>query len=123
MFFMIGITDGRKDIDFNQAITCSVCGKFGRFQIFMTYMSLSLFFIPVFKWNRKFYVQTTCCNTIYELDPETAGRIMAGENVEITEKDLYMVQSGEGRQWKRCDNCGYSTNEDFEYCPKCGHRF
>ena len=51
MFFIMGITDGRKDFDFNQLITCSICGKYGRFNVFMTYTVLSLFFIPTFKWN------------------------------------------------------------------------
>ena len=27
MFFMMGITDGRKDFDFNQVITCDECGR------------------------------------------------------------------------------------------------
>ena len=46
MFFMMGITDGRKDFDFNQVITCDECGRYGRYQVYMTYMVLSLFFIP-----------------------------------------------------------------------------
>lgn len=43
MFFMMGITDGRKDFDFNQVITCDECGRYGRYQVYMTYMVLSLF--------------------------------------------------------------------------------
>ena len=58
MFFMMGITDGRKDFDFHQQIICDICGKYGRFQVFMTYTVLSLFFIPCFKWNKHYYVQT-----------------------------------------------------------------
>ncbi len=22
-----------------------------------------------------------------------------------------------------CDNCGFETSEDFDFCPKCGTRF
>lgn len=33
MFFMMGITDGRKDFDFHQQIICDICGKYGRFWI------------------------------------------------------------------------------------------
>lgn len=29
MFFMMGITDGRKQLDFTQTVICSVCGKYG----------------------------------------------------------------------------------------------
>lgn len=63
--FMMGITDGRKDFDFHQQIICDICGKYGRFQVSMTYTVLSLFFIPCFKWNKHYYVQTSCCNTVY----------------------------------------------------------
>ena len=43
MFFIMGITDGRKDFDFTQTIICNLCGKYGRYQVFMTYTVLSLF--------------------------------------------------------------------------------
>ena len=76
MFFMMGITDGRKQLDFTQMVICGVCGKYGRYQVFMTYTVLSLFFIPCFKWNRHYYVQMSCCNTLYELDPEM-GSVLA----------------------------------------------
>ena len=129
MFFMMAITDGRKDLKFSQMIICDVCGKYGRYQVFMTYTVLSLFFIPCFKWNRHYYVQTSCCNTIYELDPEVGKRLLRGEEVEITESDLTLRQDGNGNPWtgsdashrhKVCPSCGFETEEDFSYCPKCG---
>lgn len=126
MFFIIGISDGRKDFSFTQTILCNVCGKYGRYQVFMTYMSLLLFFIPCFRWNRHYYVQTSCCNTVYELNPEVGKRIARGDDVRITEEDLTLVQSGRGgstHRTKCCQNCGYMTVEDFDYCPKCGRRF
>ena len=91
MFFMIGLTDGRKDFPFTQTILCSACGKYGRYQVFMTYMSLLLFFIPCARWNKHYYVQTTCCNTVYELNPEVGKRIARGEDVIISEEDLTKV--------------------------------
>lgn len=109
MFFMMGITDGRKDFDFNQVITCDECGRYGRYQVYMTYMVLSLFFIPCFKWNRHYYVQTTCCNALYELDPEIGRRIARGEDVEILPQHLqrvnpqygYGFENGSGNTIKR----------------------
>ena len=123
MFFMMGITDGRKDFDFNQTVVCSLCGKYGRYKVFMTYTVLSLFLIPCFKWNKRYYVQTSCCNALYELEPEVGKRIAAGENVEIQPQNLSRVDNGGyGYSYKQCRNCGYTTTEDIEYCPKCGTR-
>lgn len=42
MFFMMGITDGRKDFDFHQQIICDICGKYGRFQVFMILSGISI---------------------------------------------------------------------------------
>ncbi len=123
MFFIMGITDGRKDFDFLQAILCNVCGRYGQYRVFMTYTVLSLFFIPCFKWNKHYYVQTSCCDTVYELDPEVGKRIARGENVEIRPEDLTCTGArgyGSFRTYKTCTNCGYTTDEDFQFCPKCG---
>lgn len=123
MFFIMGITEGRKDFEYGHLMTCSLCGAYGRFNVFMTYTVLSLFFIPCFKWNKHYYVQTSCCNAIYELDPEIGKRIARGEDVEIRQEDLTRVMNGKTSAVTVCQNCGYMTEEDFEFCPKCGNRF
>ena len=48
MFFMMGITDGRKDFDFHQQIICDVCGKYGRFQVFYDLYCAVVIFYPMF---------------------------------------------------------------------------
>ena len=122
MFLMIGISDGRKDFDFSQSILCRLCGKYGRYQVFMTYTVLLLFFIPCFKWNKHYYVQSTCCNAVYELEPEIGKRVARGEDVKIQQDYLTRVLD-RGYTVKRCKNCGFTTEEDFDFCPKCGERF
>ena len=37
-------------------------------------------------------------------------------------KDFDFHQQGYGYTMRHCRNCGFSTAEDFEYCPKCGTR-
>ena len=69
-------------------------------------------------------ILTSCCNALHELDPEIVKRIAHGENIEILPKHLTLVgNGGYGYSYKRCNNCGYETAEDFEFCPKCGNRF
>ncbi len=123
MFFIMGISQGRKDFSYDHMFICDRCGSYGRYQVFMTYMYFSFFFIPIFKWNKAYYVQTTCCGTVYALDPEIGRRIAAGENIEILPQHLTMVQPGHRSSYRKCSQCGYETQEDFEYCPKCGRRF
>lgn len=122
MFLMLGINDDRKELDFSQMIVCDACGAYGRYKVFMTFTVLSLFFIPCFKWNRRYYVQTSCCGRLYELDRETGAAIARGEQVEIRPENLHEMP-GQGYDARRCANCGYTTREDFEFCPKCGRKF
>lgn len=124
MFFIMGIDPREKRIPYEELMICNQCGKYGRYEIVMRYMCFSLFFIPLFKWNRQFYVRTTCCDTIYALDPEIGRTLMRGDKVEIKPEHLQKVSRGAGQQgtghFSRCSACGYQTNEDFQFCPKCG---
>ena len=125
MFFIMGISEDRKDIPYDgQMVICGSCGRYGRYIVYMTFTVLLLFFIPCFKWNRQYYVRMNCCNTVYSLDPEIGKRIAKGENMEILPEHLTLVSGGR-QQWtgmKQCMNCGFTTNEDYDFCPKCGRR-
>jgi hypothetical protein len=122
MFFIFGISNGEKKLDYVQTMLCSRCGQFGRFEVYMTYLYFSLFFIPIIKWSRRYYVKSTCCNAVYEIDQELGKRIQRGEAVTLTEQDLH-DRNGMGQyQPGQCSYCGYPRNPDFEYCPKCGRK-
>ena len=163
MFFFFGIMNDQKNLNYHQPMSCNVCGRMGQYQVFVTYMVLSIFFIPVFKWGRTYYVRTNCCGSLYQLRPEVGRAIEHGESVTIQQTDLYLERRGQagaqnhatdssyhqdgaaygrnmsgtsaadttqqrlleqqGKWTKVCYNCGYTTTEDFEYCPKCGKKF
>ncbi len=130
MIFIGGISSGMKEIEYLKTVVCSRCGAYGRYQVYMTYMYFSFFFIPLFKWSKRFFVKMSCCGAVYELDPEIGKRLLRGEDVDIRESDLTLVEDGRGNPWassqtaggqkKRCSACGYETQEDFSYCPRCG---
>jgi hypothetical protein len=119
MFFMAGVYPRQKKLELNQTMICSQCGKYGRYEIIMEYMNLSVFFIPVLKWNKKFYVKSTCCGSTYTISKELGESMARGEDVTLTEQDLELVRKGEFSNIKRCTSCGFETYEDFQYCPKC----
>ena len=123
MFFVLGVNDKRYDLDFDQVVTCDICGRFGHYKVFVVYSVLYVFFIPVFKWNRTYYVEMSCCNSLYELDPEAGAMIERGEYQKITPAELTLIQTGDKVHHRVCQYCGYETDEDFEFCPKCGNRF
>ncbi len=123
MFFIAGASSKREDLDFNQTIVCNNCGQYGRYKVFVEYMYLSLFFIPILKWNKKYYVKSSCCGSIYSIAKELGDSIRRGENLTLAEKDLKVIQRGSVYSIKRCSNCGFETDDDFQYCPKCANPF
>ena len=54
---------------------------------------------------------------------EVEAWIARGEDIEILPEHLTEVQTGWRSRYKRCGNCGFETQEDYEYCPKCGRKF
>lgn len=73
----------------------------------------------------------SCCEAVYELNPEAGKALLRGQQVDIAQSDLTLVREGSRRSsyengaykvWKKCVRCGYETEEEFEYCSKCGGR-
>lgn len=129
MFLIMGINTGRKQLGEERMVICSRCGKYGRYEVILTYTYFSLFFIPLFKWNKQYFVTASCCGAIFSLDPGTGQRMARGETVPAEEWNLTLLQNGSGQGGyggqiqKHCLSCGYETDADFEFCPKCGKRF
>ena len=124
MFFIFGISSGRKDLDFRQTMICTVCGGYGRYEVYMEFTCFSLFFLPVFRWNRAYYVKSSCCGTLYTINGDLGRRIARGEPVTLREEDLQLVKTGyggHGHGKKRCSRCGFETEEDYRYCPNCAN--
>lgn len=122
MFFVFGISNKEQNIDFTQTTVCTNCGAFGRLEVFLTYTYFSLFFIPIFKWNKKYYVRKTCCGSLYTIDEDLGKAIERGEVSKIEESQLHPLHINYNFE-RTCPNCNYTIEDnDFEYCPKCGSR-
>lgn len=131
MIFIGGISQGQKVLDYTKTVICGCCGGYGRYEVIMTYMYFSFFFIPLFRWNKRFYVKMSCCGAVYELDPAVGKDILKGGQADIRQSDLTLAEEGNRRGFyqdgsrkmrKKCSRCGYETEEEFEFCPKCGSK-
>lgn len=120
MFFVMGITSGEKKLEYDSGMcVCKSCGAYCRFEVIMTYMCLSLFFIPIFKWGKKYYAASSCCRQVFEIDAKKGKAIENGESVLLEDGD-FISSCGTGDGLKVCQNCRYVAESDFEFCPKCG---
>ncbi|WMJ88493.1 zinc ribbon domain-containing protein [Anaerocolumna sp. MB42-C2] len=123
MFFIMGISSGQKKLEFVQTIFCSKCSQFGRLELYITYTSFTLFFIPIFKWNKKYYAKAACCGALYTIEAEIGKKIANKETITLTEQDLHLINNPNSyTNDNPCPNCGYALYPDYSYCPKCGFR-
>lgn len=68
MFFMMGIYDRVKEIPYNGEMeVCPSCGRCCNYKAYVKYTCLSLFFIPIFKWGKQYFAESTCCGYRKEL--------------------------------------------------------
>ena len=121
MFFVFGISSKEKDIDFLQTIICPSCGAYGRLEVFMRYSYFSLFFIPIIKWNKKYYVRATCCGSLSNIDNNLGKDIERGQVSSIKEEDMHPINIKYNKE-RTCSNCNYYLESGYEYCPKCGKK-
>lgn len=126
MFFMFSINDKFDEIYTDESVrVCKACGRYGRYSLLMKYRNYALFFLPVHKSNKEYYVKANCCDSIFSIDQSAAEDIASGEKSRIDDSDINLIDYGYGAYGddiKTCNSCGYETSEDFLYCPKCGEK-
>ena len=87
----------------------------------MTYNTLSLFFIPIKKWGKRYYIKTKCCNSIYEVNADIGKLVESGVDVTISSADIILRQINTAVTGKKyCPNCGAKLQDGFTFCPNCG---
>ena len=79
-------------------------------QIFETYTVFSLFLIPVFRWDRKYYAKRFNEERVYMLDKVDAMAFQQGQEMKIDPIDID----------HRCPCCHRELDADYAFCPYCG---
>ena len=120
MFLFFDVGQFRKQLDYNQTLTCHSCGHFGRYEVYLMGNRFRLFFIPIFTFGKKYMVKSSCCESWYVLDSQKGKAIERHETVSIELADLDLYQ--EGRQATgRCDHCQHAYPTGSRFCPHCGN--
>ena len=95
-------------LKFLQQVICPCCGRNSYIHVIMTYTTFTFFFIPIFKFDKKYYVVTDCCSAWCRIDKETGKAIARGE---IKELDISRLQffKNENFNGQYNNGCGYSN--------------
>lgn len=108
-------------------IVCKKCNSMSSYELIKTCNIFHIFFIPIIKWNEKYYLKSRCCDTIFQVSKDIGKKLERGENVSIEDGDLTEVYSNYGWQGYNpgetlCSYCGSRVDASFKYCPNCGHK-
>ena len=93
MFWLLTFRPKEKTLRYNKECICDNCGQYGRYEVFMTYTCLEVFFIPILKGDQKYFVRTTCCGSMYQLNSAVGKAIAKRKDVEIRPEHLKLMQN------------------------------
>lgn len=126
MFFVgiFGIEDKKKEIKTIRNLSCKNCDRVSGLTLFKVYSYFHIFFLPLFRWNERYYLVCNSCNSIYEISKEKGARAEGGEDEAITYWDLKPIDYGyySNQISYKCKSCGKEIDAHFEYCPYCGKK-
>ncbi len=126
MFFIgvFGIENKDKEIKVLENISCKKCNSTVTGRLIKNFDFFNFFFIPIFKWNERYYVICDRCKVLYSIEKEKGKAIERGEDINITYWDLQEIDQecyfDNYFQGNICKNCGDKVDPDFKYCPHCG---
>lgn len=110
---LFGVSAVAKDLNFRQNTMCQKCGKYSSVSVFMVYSYFS-FFAPIFKWGKKYYAVSNCCDMVYSVNSQAGQAIERGEETQLWKQDMQIV----GRA-SHCQKCGFLVTPEHRSCPKC----
>jgi hypothetical protein len=115
MFFfgIFGIQNKVKELKEFSNVIC-VCGRYSRMQLLVEYSFFHFFFIPIFKWGRRYFVEARCCGRIFEVPGDYIDELLKSDTVDINR--LKEVES----PVRVYPNCGGKFDSHYRYCPYCG---
>lgn len=126
MFFIgiFGVDDKQKEVRTIKNLSCKNCDGFSGLTLFKQYTFFHLFFIPLFKWNIRYYLLCNTCNILYQLPIEKGIRAEQGDDTAITYWDLKSEETlySADYNYNKCKNCGRVIDVSFDYCPYCGKK-
>lgn len=125
MFFIgiFGIENKDKKVKELTSLSCKKCnGTTG--ELIKNYNYFHVFFIPIFKWDEKYYVTCNTCKSLFLISKEKGKSIEQGKNIEVTYWDLQESYENyyQDYYYKVCGNCGNRIESKFKYCPHCGEK-
>ncbi|XOQ44540.1 MAG: zinc-ribbon-15 domain-containing protein [Clostridium sp.] len=120
MFFIIGIISGTTEIGMRRCAYFPCCSlRENLALVTCAYQQFTLFFLPLFRFGKRYFVSCPNCGAVYEINRDEGKRIEHDPNAQINPDKMFRVA---GRTARFCPNCGAQVNPQSHFCPYCGTR-
>ncbi len=121
MFFIgiFGTGQDKKEIKVFNNIVCPLCGRWTRFRLVFFYSYFHFFFIPLFKFRKRYVLLPDCGCPHFEADKEYFEEL---KSPDVMNLDFSRLTRTDTRSLCRCPACGRNVEAGFSFCPYCGAR-
>ena len=117
MFFIVGVTSGSAEIGMRGCGWFPCCGVGGTAAVTGAFQQFTLFFLPLFRFGKRYFVSCPNCGAVYEIERDE-GRRVARDPAAVIRPDA--IRRVAGRAARFCPNCGAQVDPSCRYCPSCG---
>lgn len=138
MFLLMGGGNHQEKSDFTTKEYCSKCRSIELIEFYVEYSYFSIFFIKLFKWNKKYIMLCKGCNQYEYITKEEYESAKKTGKIGDKLKDIHSnpqsyAENGDNNftdnenvdkytQDIKCVHCGFVADTDYIYCPKCGNK-
>lgn len=122
MFFIgvFGVKEGQKEIGTENNVICPGCGRLTSLHVVKQSSYFHVFFIPVFRWNVKYYAKSLCCGQVFEVSTEAGREFEEGKSGAISQADLVKLGRPRASGSYTCMRCNGPVEDGYRFCPHCG---
>ncbi len=117
-FFISGIQDKSKELGVTASLICPACSTYTSMAVSVLYRVLHIFFIPVFRWDRRYFASAPCCGAVFEVDPEDGRAFETGERRSVDPQ--HMRRTGNFGRPGVCAFCEEPLVPGALFCHRCG---
>jgi hypothetical protein len=120
LFFFFAITSATEKLGLRRCGRFPCCGT-GNVPVLVTCVSrrFLLFFIPLFRFGKRYFVSCPNCRAVYEIRKDEGRRIERDPSAEIDPEKIFRIS---GPPVRFCPNCGTRVDPGSRYCPSCGRK-
>lgn len=120
MFFFFAITSSTDELGMRRCNYFPCCGVTGSMAaVTCVSQRFILFFIPLFRFGKRYFLSCPGCGTVYEISKDEGRRLEQDPSAEIDPSKIFRMV---GQTIKYCPGCGADIRPGSRYCSRCGRK-